>query len=270
MTQLLKKHRQRFNLWLAGPLFFLIVTAATSCKITRPSNFFYNISRDTSISGTKQTVLPLKIKSGDGLAITISSLSKEEDALYASSLTTGASGDVGTLPGLLVNDAGEIYVHKLGKIKVTGLTRAELKMQLERDLLPFLKDPIVAVSFTNHHLTVIGEIGSPQVLSIPDEKISIIDVMAKSGTILKTSALTDVMIIREQENSKDFRHVNLEDNSIFTSPYYYLQPNDVVVISPNEKIVKEEQRRTQYLQTSSFILQLLSITIIIYQAFFRK
>lgn len=270
MTQLLKKHRQRLNLWLAGLLFFLVVIAATSCKVTRPSNYFYNISRDTTINGTKQTVLPLKIKSGDGLAIAISSLNKDEDALYASSLTAGASGEAGFLPGLLVNEAGEIYVHKLGKIKVAGLTRAELKIQLERDLLPFLKDPIVAVSFTNHHLTVIGEIGSPQVLTIPDEKISIIDVMAKSGTALKTTQLTNVMIIREKENSKDFRHVNLEDNSIFTSPYFYLQPNDVVVISPNDKIVKEEQRRTQYLQTSAFILQFLSISLIIYQTFFRK
>lgn len=271
MIQLLNKHWQRFNLCLLKPLLFLIIiVAASSCKVTRPSNFFYNISRDTTINGTKQTVLPLKIKSGDGLAIAISSLNKDEDALYASSLTAGATGEAGTLPGLLVNDAGEIYVHKLGKIKVAGLTRTELKMQLEKDLLPFLKDPIVAVSFTNHHLTVIGEIGSSQVLPIPDEKISIIDVMAKSGNALKTSQLTNVMIIREQENSKDFRHVNLEDNSIFTSPYYYLQPNDVVVISPNEKIVREEQRRTQYLQTSAFVLQFLSISIIIYQTFFRK
>lgn len=272
MIKLLKKHRQRFNLCLAGPLFFLIIITATSCKVTRPSNYFYNISRDTSISGTKQTVLPLKIKSGDGLAIAISSLNKEEDALYASSLTIAgsASGAGSTLPGLLVNDAGEIFVHKLGKIKVAGLTRNALKLQLEKDLLPFLKDPIVAVSFTNHHLTVIGEIGNSQILPIPDEKISIIDVMAQSGNVLKTSQLTNVMIIREQENSKDFKHVNLEDNSIFTSPYYYLQPNDVVVVSPNEKIVKEERSRTQYLQTSSFILQLLSISIIVYQAFFRK
>jgi len=270
MIQHLKNHRQYFNHSFTWLLFFLIIIVAASCKVTRPSNYFYNISRDTTISGTKQTILPLKIKTGDGLSIAISSLNKEEDALYASSLTAGVSGAGGTLPGLLVNDAGEIYVHKLGKIKVAGLTRNELKLQLEKDLLPFLKDPIVAINFTNHHLTVIGEIGLSQVLPIPDEKISIIDVMAKSGSALKTSQLTNVLIIREQDNSKDFKHVNLEDNSIFSSPYYYLQPNDVVVISPNEKVVKEEQQRTQYLQTSAFILQFLSISIIIDQTFFRK
>ena len=259
-----------FNRFPAGFLFFLVITAGTSCKVIRPSNYFYNISRDTSISGTKQTVLPLKIKSGDGLAIAISSLNKEEDALYASSLTAGVLGAGATLPGLLVNDAGEIYVHKLGNIKVAGLTRNELKLQLEKDLLLFLKDPIVTVSFTNHHLTVIGEIGTSQVLPIPDEKISIIDVMAQSGTILKSSQLTNVMVIREQGNSKDFKHVNLEDNSIFTSPYYYLQPNDVVVVSPNEQLIRDQQRKTQYQQTSTIILQALTISIIIYQTFFRK
>ena len=270
MIQLFKKHKNKFNLFPLGAFFFLLIISVTSCKVTRPSNYFYNISRDTIINGTKQTVLPLKIKSGDGLAIAITSLNKDEDALYAYGLTAGTLGAGSTVPGLLVNDAGEIYLHKLGKIKVAGLTRNELKLQLEKDLLPFLKEPIVAVSFTNHHLTVMGEIGTSQVLPIPDEKISIIDVMAQSGTILKSSQLTNVMVIREQDNSKDFKHVNLEDNSIFTSPYYYLQPNDVVVVSPNKKIVKEEQRRTQYLQTSAVILQLLTISIIVYQTFFRK
>lgn len=270
MIQLFKKYRDSFIRFPFAAFFFLLIIAITSCKVTRPSNYFYNISRDTIISGTKQNVLPLKIKSGDGLAIVISSLNKDEDELYASGLTTGTLGVGSTAGGLIVNDTGEIYLHKLGKIKVAGLTRNELKVQLEKDLLPFLKDPIVAVSFTNHHLTVIGEIGTSQVLFMPDEKISIIDVMAQSGNALKTSQLTNVMIIREHENSKDFKHVNLEDNSIFTSPYYYLQPNDVVVVSPNEKIVKEDQHRTQYLQTSASILQLLTISIIIYQTFFRK
>ena len=78
------------------------------------------------------------------------------------------------------------------------------------------------------------------------------------------------MIIREKANAKEFRHVNLEDISIFTSPFYYLQPNDVVVLNQDEKIVKQQLRRDRYQQYSAIVFQTLSVAIIIYQAFFRK
>jgi polysaccharide export outer membrane protein len=78
------------------------------------------------------------------------------------------------------------------------------------------------------------------------------------------------MVIREKDNTKQFRHVNLEDHSIFTSPYYYLQPNDILVLNQDESIVKEQMRRDRYQQFSTIIFQTLSIAIIIYQVFFRR
>ena len=113
---------------------------------------------------------------------------------------------------------------------------------LESELLPYLKDPIVTINFNNHRVTVLGE-GSSQVIEIPLEKISLLEVMAKAGGGLPNAQLNNVMIIRESQHTKQVKHLNLENSSILTSPWYYLQPNDIVVIQPNELKSNSEQRR---------------------------
>ena len=221
-------------------IFILTVTAIflTSCKVYRPAYFFKDISRDTVITGFVNKELELKIQTNDQLAISIASLNVMEDAIFSS---RGVEGDVKN--SFQVSQDGCIYLHKLGKLTVIGLTRNELKAKLETELLPYLKDPIVTVNFSNHRVTVLGE-GNSQVVEIPSEKISLLEVMAKTGGGKPNAQLNNVMIIRESQNTKQVKHLNLENPSIFTSPWYYLQPNDIVVIKPNELKDTAEQRRT--------------------------
>ena len=222
-------------------LFFIVglATFTSSCKIYQPAYYFKDITRDTIIQGFVSNDLELKIQPNDLLSITISSLSAEEDGLFNKSVSTGEAKS-----GFQVNSDGYIYLHKLGKITVKGLTRKELKNKLEQDLLPFLKDPIVTVNFANHRVTVLGD-GSSQVVEMPDEKISLLEVMAKGSGVTPNSQLNNIMIIRETNNSKQVKHLNLQDPSIFTSPWYYLQPNDIVVVKPNEEKIINEQKRTR-------------------------
>lgn len=100
------------------------------------------------------------------------------------------------------------------------------------------------------------------------EPLTIVDLLAQSGVITPITKLNDVLVIRETDNVKEFRHV--EDHSIFSSPYYYLQPNDVVVVNQDEKIVRQRLRQESYRQSYSIIFQALSTVIIIYQAFFLE
>jgi polysaccharide biosynthesis/export protein len=132
----------------------------------------------------------------------------------------------------------------------------------------YLKDPVVAISFANHYITVIGEVGKPQLLNMNDEKMSITDMIAQSGNVNSIAQINSLMVIREKDqNSKEFKHINLENNSIFSSPWYYLQPNDVVVVNPDEKKVEREARRERYQQTSGIVFQALTVLLLIYQVF---
>jgi polysaccharide biosynthesis/export protein len=250
-----------FSIFLLLPVFF-------SCSVSKPTYYFKDIKRDTVINNTAFNFEELKIKKTDILNISISSLSKEEDAIFTRQETlSAASTGTSAAAGFPVDINGNIHLHKLGKVKAEGMTRNELKNSLEKQLQPFLKDPVVAVNFANHYITVVGEVGKPQLLNMPDERMSIMDMVAQSGNINAIAELNNLMVIRDHQSSKEFKHINLEDNSIFTSPWYYLQPNDVVVVNPDEKRVIQKEKRDRYQQTASIIFQALSIVIIITQIF---
>lgn len=95
------------------------------------------------------------------MAISISSLSISEDLIYNQRPGSGANGN-STANGFHVGTDGNIFIHNLGKVKAAGMTRDELKYSLEKALSPFLKDPLVTVLFSNHHVTILGEITNPQ------------------------------------------------------------------------------------------------------------
>ncbi len=257
---MIKKIQRVFNFRRVLTILFYIAGLAlftSSCKIYQPAYYFKDITRDTIIKGFITPDLELKIQPNDLLAIAISSLSAEEDGLFNKSLSTGE-----VKLGYQVNTEGYIYLHKLGKVSANGLTRKELKNKLELDLLPYLKEPIVTVNFANHRVTVLGD-GSSQVVEMPDEKISLLEVMAKGGGVTPNSQLNNVMIIRETSNAKQVKHLNLQDPSIFTSPWYYLQPNDIVVVKPNEEKMINEQKRIRNQLYYTTILSGITFVILI-------
>ena len=93
--------------------------------------------------------------------------------------------------------------------------------------------------------------------------MSLIDVIVSTGDMKENANRSDILIIREENNEKKVKHINLEDHSIFSSPWYYMQPNDIVYVQTDKnKSDKDEKRRT--LQTTlSLIASGVSLVVII-------
>ena len=53
------------------------------------------------------------------------------------------------------------------------------------------------------------------------------------GTLIKSVNRDDVLISREVDGKMEFTRINLTKDELYASPYYYLQQNDVVYVSPN-------------------------------------
>ena len=256
------------TLYISFTFIALTVFLLPSCTVTKQSQYFETLQKkDTTLKNVVTNDFESKIVAGDRLAITASSLSPLEDALFnngaGASTTAAAATGASSLGGYTVQADGTIFLHRLGKTKVAGLSRRELATDIEQKLLPYLKEPIVQVSYLNHKITIIGEVGKPQILQMPEEQISLIDALVLSGDPLPQAQKSSITIIRDNGNTKQVKHVNLEDNSIFSSPWYYVKPNDIILISSDAtKYAKEEKRRQ--LQTSiSLIASVTSLLIII-------
>ena len=229
--------------FLGGILLGILMLS--SCKVSKNSYYFKTLAKDTTINDFVTNNFESKIQKKDVLAITVSSLSSEMDEQFNGG-ALARSGDVNPSQapkGYLVNEQGTILIHYLGNVAAEGLTRRQLQDKLQKELLPYMKEPIVTVQYLNHKVTILGEVGRPQVLNMPEEQISLLDVLVVSGDMRETGNKKDVMVIREVNNTKNIKHLNLEDHSIFSSPYYYVQPNDIVYVLPdNEKYQKDEKR----------------------------
>ncbi|RYD53967.1 MAG: polysaccharide export protein [Sphingobacteriales bacterium] len=191
----------------------------SSCATTKRYNYLKNIQGDTTITGLVSNDFESKIQKGDQLSIVVTSLSAEEDNQFnkAAAISTSPS-----LSGFAVAPDGTVLLHRLGRVQAAGLTRRELAAKIQKDLLAYMKEPIVNVGYLNHKVTVIGAVGKSQVMPMPEEQLNIFEVLVNSGDINPEGKKDQVMIIREEGNTKKVKHVNLEDKAIFNSPWYYI------------------------------------------------
>ena len=230
-----------------------------SCTTTKNAYYFKTLPRDTTINTTVNRLTESVIRKNDQLAITISSLNPAEDALFNAGIVSAAAGAAGG--GFQVDINGNIQLHRLGSIHAEGMTRRALKNKIEKDISPWLKDPLVTVNYLNHRITVLGELGS-SIIPMPNEQLSVLEVLGSSGTVTPNAKIDNVLIIRETDTGKQFKRLNLEDHSIFTSSWYFLQPNDVVYVEPNDKRLKDE-KRARYQQNLGLIITSISFVIFI-------
>lgn len=238
-----------------------LVIFLSSCYVSKESRYFKTLGRDTTISAYVSPGLDSKIQKGDLLNIHVSSLSSNDDALYAPPPTSEQ-------PGYRVDQQGEIYFHRLGVIKAEGSTRRELSEKIKNGLKPFLTDALVSVTYLNHKITVAGDVNSPKIIQMPEEQISIIDALVTCGDLKATGLRSDIMVIRDSSDRKLIKHINLEDHAIINSTWYYLQPNDIVIVHSDPQKEEREERRSRFQSNFAIITSVISLTIIILSRFF--
>ena len=120
--------------------------------------------------------------------------------------------------------------------------------------------PTVQVRYANFKITVIGEVARPATYTVPNERISIIDVLGYAGDLTIYGKRENVLLIRDTIGGKQFIRLNLNSSDIFKSPYFYLRQNDVVYIEPNEaKIATTDAARTRTLAVVGTVLSLLIV-----------
>ena len=257
-----------------GVLFYLliIVILISSCTNTKKFIYFNNV-QDTVYSSNFNTSAYL-IKPNDILSISISSLNNEASAIFnpdnaqnqgRSTTVTGTQTEAG---GYLVSNSGTIQLPLLGKIQAAGITKEELKNTITNLILSkkLLIDPIVEIRFLNYEVTVIGEVAHPTVITVPSERISLLKALGLAGDLTIYGRRDNVLLIREENGKKRTRHIDLTSSNFLNSPYYYLQPNDVVYITPNKAKIATASNTSQYLPV---ILSGLTVAIILIDRLLR-
>lgn len=136
----------------------------------------------------------------------------------------------------LVDNNGNIDFPILGTLHLGGLTKSKTEAVIKERLETYLKEvPIVNVRMVNYKFSVLGEVANPNTFTIATEKVNIFEALAMAGDLTIYGKRDNVKLLREDEQGrKKIILLNLKDPAIITSPYYYLQQNDIVYVEPNK------------------------------------
>jgi len=239
-----------------------------SCVSTKDIGYFSNAKEmEYSALSRGETV----VQPNDILSISISSLNPEASAVFNNINNHGnnisTNGNVPQMSGYLVNSDGYIQLPILGNVQAGGLTKKELKDNITSAInqKKLLVDPIVSIRHLNFEVTVIGEVGRPTVISVPNEKISLLTALGQAGDITVYGKKDNVLLIREVNGKKSVKRINLHAADFLNSPYYYLKPNDIVYIEPNKNKLASVSRGRQLLPA---LLSGLSVIVIVLDRIF--
>ncbi len=135
--------------------------------------------------------------------------------------------------GYSIDQEGNVEVPKLGKIKIAGLTEEEAKLKVEEEINSFFKEDVfVKLRIAGIRYTTLGEFNSVGVNIIYKNRATIFDALANSGETSLLGKKNQLFIIRQYDGGTKIHQINLNDRALLASPFYFIQPNDILYMEP--------------------------------------
>ena len=237
--RIMMRRLNKRNLWL-----LLLPFLLTACQSYKKVPYFQNVEVVNEVE-QQEKLYDAKIMPKDLLTIVVSCTNPELATPFNLTVASNAgiavstSSYVTTQPVLqpyLVDNEGNINFPVLGELKLGGLTKREAEQLIIDKLKPYMKEtPIVTVRMVNYKISVIGEVTRPGTFTISNEKVNLLEALAMAGDMTVYGLRDNVKLIREDANGKQ-QIVTLDLNKAETilSPYYWLQQNDIIYVTPNK------------------------------------
>ncbi|RFN60027.1 polysaccharide biosynthesis/export family protein [Marixanthomonas ophiurae] len=221
-------------------LLLILTICVSSCVTTKQLTYLQEdgVVEDSLIPIQKEQE-PYRLHVNDLLSIRVKAIDQETVGIFnpINDANPNATGEEKLYyDGFVVDRHGNIRVPSLGEVNVLGLTVEEVREKIEKTLLEdFFKaeaNIFVTVKLAGIRYTINGEIGNPGSNIIYRDEVSIMEAIANSGDIEITGDRKNVVIIRQYPLGQKVHHIDLTSINAMNSPYYYVKPNDLILINP--------------------------------------
>lgn len=255
------------------------------CSCSTPTDITYFQDAELLSGMALQAEKKFRLRPEDKINIVVSSsnpMLEQQFTLTASSKTTdilgteapsttSSSSSSGTYIAYTVDEQGTIDFPLLGKIRVEGMTRAEVAAYIKNRLSEreLVSDPIVTVEYVNMSVNVLGEVAQPGNVPITRDHFTIIDALSRAGDLTIDGNRRTVMVARNVDGVNQVYFVDLTDmQQTLLSPAYYLEQNDLVYVAPNEKRKRESTPTSNafhtpylWLSIASFLTTIITLLV---------
>ncbi len=180
-----------------------------------------------------------KLQKGDVLYISLTTDDERLNKVFVPATNgqsmvqgVGVSGTMLYYVGFTIDNQGEIEFPYLGKIKVVDLKVEEAKSAVETQLKKFFKVFFLQVKVAEFKFSILGFVNRPGQFFFQQNKVSIIEAISQAGDLQNIANKYELQLYRQYPEGVKLHVLDLTDRTLVNSPYWYVQPNDILYVVP--------------------------------------
>lgn len=233
-----------FSHWKTSRSLFLllgVLLQITSCVPVEQMIYLQGQEPENSGDSYTYDKREYYLQVNDILDIKISSLNPEINALFNTSnfgslqmaqASTQSGGDLYYMSGYSISKDGEVDIPFVGPVKVDGLTLNEAHAVIDRTVQQYFSNYHLQVKLGGVRFSALGEFNRPGKQVIMQNQVTIFEAIALCGDLTSVADRKNVRLVRQYPDGTKIHSLNLLDQTIINSPYYFVQPNDVLYAEP--------------------------------------
>jgi polysaccharide export outer membrane protein len=134
--------------------------------------------------------------------------------------------------GYPINDSGRVFLPLLGSVMLAGLTAEQARDKLRDLAAEYVDNPVAKVTLLNFYVTLLGEFVRPGRYVVYNSQITILEALALGGDLTSTANRSQLRLSRTAEGKVSSYFIDLTDEKLLGSPFFYLLPGDVLYVEP--------------------------------------
>ncbi len=239
---------------------FLVIILAVSCVPTKQLSYFNDlneIAEPTVNPRAQKIIMPF-----DKLYIRVLSIDLQTSQIFNTTdeMRSSSYGGMAGLIGYLVDENGNINFPFVGNINVGSLTTAQAAEKIQEALSEYVSKTSIIVKYVDNQVTVMGEVNRQGVFSFSQDKLNIYEALGLGGGITRYGDRKNIILMRHEGEKIMHYKLNLSDSKIANKDYYYILPNDVIVVEPL-KAISSSYSNITYTTLLSSITTLIAILL---------
>jgi polysaccharide export outer membrane protein len=221
------------------PLLGIIATIFSSSCVSNKHFLYLQDKGNTLEDSTGHIFIKsynYKIQVGDILYISLLSEDDNINKIFVPSAQAGQGAiSIGSpyyFTGFTVDPEGKVELPYVGKVIVAGLDLEGARTALSKELSKFFKVFFLQVKMAEFRFSILGSVNSPGQFFFQQNKVSIIDAILRAGDLKENAIRYEIQLFRQFPEGVKMIKLDITDRSIMNSPYWYMQPNDLVYVIP--------------------------------------
>ncbi len=226
------------RLWLYALSLVVVAASLVSCIPQSHIVLMQNKDKGETIFEALDTITSrYKIQTNDYLYITITSPDAKLSSFFNPAFNLGSGGSSNMANKdfyyYLVDDSMNVDFPITGKINLRNCNIEQAKQRISAAISEYLNEFTVTVRLATNSFTILGEVNGQGVKTMSRDQITIYDAIAMAGGFTSYAKRKEVKLLRKDGVGRVHMYiVDVTDDNIINSDFYYIYPNDVIYVRP--------------------------------------